>query len=337
MVSKILDSIFIASQLCATVAVTQTVTLNNGIEMPLMTLGCGTLGNLSETEDGVRLAYQVGFTAFDTAFSYPNQGSVGRALADMDRSSFFLTTKIGGDTPESFAAVGIASAYDHSLEEANVNLERLNFDYVDLVLIHYPPTHFGGFSAEDGCTYMQEQWRALEDFMGSGKTRAIGVANFCPSDLTCILETAHVVPAVNQLEFHVGMGTDPRGLVSHNDALGIKTMAFSPLGGVDYSHGIENATRDISLIIGDFTRGIGEPYGKTGAQVALRWLIQHGVPLATSTTDEKHLRQDLEVFEFNLGDIDMQQLDGATAPAAEPNNYYEGVPACGAVGFVTTV
>jgi len=151
------------------------------------------------------------------------------------------------------------------------------------------------------------------------------------------LETATVVPAVNQLEFHVGMGTDPRGIVSHNDALGIKTMAFSPLGGVDYSHGIANATRDISLIIGNVTGDIGRPHGKTGSQVALRWVVEHGIPLATSTSSEKHLRQDLEVFEFNLEDADMQQLDAATTPAAEPNNYYEGVPVCGAVALATTV
>lgn len=327
----------IVARFCATVAVVPTVTLNNGVAMPLMTLGSAELGDDAATEGSVRLAYQVGFTAFDTAFSYPNQEGFGRALADVERSSVFLTTKIGGDYPENFTAVGVAGAYNHSLEEAYENLRRLKFDYVDLVLIHYPPTHIGGFSVKDGCSYMQEEWRALEDFMRLGKARAIGVSNFCVSDLACVLETATVVPAVNQLQFHVGMGTDPRGLVSYNDALGIQTMAYSPLGGVDYSHGIANATRDLSLIIGNFTGDIGRHYGKTGAQVALRWLAQHGVPFGTSSPKEKHLREDLEVFEFSLDETDMQQLDAATTPAGEPNNYYERIPVCGAAALPITV
>lgn len=320
----------------AAVAAVATVTLNNGVEMPMMSLGTGkanTTYNPDAYEISVRLALQVGFTAIDTALDYGGvQEIIGRAVAEVERSSVFLTTKIGG------AKIGtIATAYNRSLEEAYYNLKALNFDYVDLVLIHMPPKIPGHFSTEDGCSYAQEQWRALEDFMSFGKARAIGVSNFCQLDLACILQTATVVPAVNQLLLHVGMSPDPRGLVSYNNALGIKTMAFEPLGSVDYSHGLANSTRDKSLITGSFTRDLGQPYGKTGAQVALRWLVQHGILLATSASSEKHLREDLDVFEFTLDDADMQQLDVATTPTGEPNGYWVDIPVCDSMVFASTV
>ena len=173
--------------------------------------------------------------------------------------------------------------------------------------------------------------------MSFGKARAIGVSNFCPSDLACILETATVVPAINQVLFHVGMGSDPRGVVSYNAALGITTMAYEPLVTIDYSTGDKHAPKDYSLLEGNFTRDIGQPYGKSGAQVALRWIVQHGVLLATESSSEKHLQEDLDVFEFTLDDKDMLQLDAATTPKGEPNGFWVNVPVCDSLGFATTV
>jgi len=333
----------IMSRSAGAVVAVPTVTLNNGVEMPMMSLGTGMegkIGNESSTEISVRRALGVGWTAIDTAPDYYNQGSIGRVLADVDRSSVFLTTKIGDSFFEHTGTV--ASAYNLSMEAAQDNLQQLNLDYVDMVIIHYPMRATGGLS---NCPYMQEQWRALEDFMKLGKARAIGVSNFCQSHLACILETATVVPAINQLLLHVGMGPDPRELVSHNQALGIKTMAYSPLGSMDYSacaswddwSCLENAPRDDSLLKGNFTGMIGDHYGKSGAQVALRWLIQHGILVATAASSEKHLRQNLEVFEFTLDDTDMQQLDVATTPPAEPNANSAGVPTCGSEASVATV
>lgn len=321
----------VVSQLSAAVATVPTVTLNNGVEMPMMLLGTGeehTNLNSTETEIRVRLAMQVGWTGVDTAHAYWNGFGVSRGLLEVERSSVFVSTKIGG---EDF--VDIAHAYNHSLAQAEENLKMLSFDYVDMVLIHEPPTLSGFFSPEDGCRYAQEQWRALEDFMKSGKARAIGVSNFCKPDLACILETATVVPAINQLLFHVGMGPDPRGLVTYNSERGIKTMAYEPLGSVDFV----NIKRENSLITGNFTNGLGQPYGKSGAQVSLRWLIQHGVLLATGSGSEKHLQEDLDVFKFTLTDTDMQILDDATAPAGEPNHYWAGVPACEPLASTITV
>lgn len=338
MVSKIGCATLMLSASATSVSV-PTVTLNNGVKMPLMSLGTAFAmdGNNTAAEAATQLGLKVGFTAIDTAMDYLNQEGIGRALAQVERDSVFVTTKIGGDSIEEWPTLTVEEAYNRSLVEANLNLQLLNVDYVDLVLIHYPANSFGNFSTEYACAYQQEQWRALEDFMSLGKARAIGVSNYCQSDLACILETATVVPAVNQLLFHVGMGPDPRGLVSTNDALGIQTMAHSPLGSVDYSNGLANATKDNSLVVGNFTKEIGEPYGKTGAQVSLRWLAQHNIPFATGSSSEKHLREDMDVFSFAFDDKDMQQLDAARTPAGEPNGFWAGIPVCESSPFAVTV
>lgn len=330
----------IVSQVASAAVAVPTVTLNNGVEMPMVSLG--TSGERPDTvEESVRTALKVGFTAVDTAWDYYCQESIGRAVAEVERSSVFVTTKIGD---EETSDQSIAFAYNRSLEQAYTNLKELNMDYVDLLLLHFPALHLKGVTSDEACEYMQEQWRALEDFMGLGKARAIGVSNYCISDLSCILETASVVPAVNQLCLHVGMGPDPQGLFSHNKELGIQMMAWSPLGSYDFTQ--EPVVypgygpvypRDDSLKVGNFTRELGQHYGKSGAQVALRWLTQRGIALATSSKSEKHLLADLEVFDFTIDDTDMQQLDAATTPVGVPNGYWQDAPACDSAAAAITV
>lgn len=322
--------ILLVSQIFAEVP---TVTLNNGVEMPMMMYGTGNgadWANNTATEMHLRLALQVGFAGVDTARDYENQVGVGRALADVERTSVFVTTKVIGAYGEPNNQT-IATAYNTVLAEANENLEQLNVDYVDLLLLHNPPN----MTSEDPCVIMQEHWRALEDFLSSGKARAIGVSNYCQWQLDCVLETATVVPAVHQIALHVGMSPDPRGLKSYSDEHGIQTMAYSPLGSEDWT--VFPPTKDISLITGNFTKGIGSAYGKSGAQVALRWVAQHGMAFATDATSEKHLREDLEVFEFSLDYADMQLLDAATTPAGEPNGYAIGIPVCSSSSVTMTV
>merc|ERR1711990_981265 len=130
---------------------------------------------------------------------------------------------------------------------------------VDLVLVHFPPF-------TNNCNTMQSQWSAMEEFYKAGKAKAIGVSNYCPSSLECIAQTATVTPQVNQVKFHVGMGTDPIGLKSYCDAHGIHMQAYSPLG----NGGTE-------LITGDLVKSVGANHNKTGAQVSLRWIHENGV------------------------------------------------------------
>merc|ERR1712070_1147946 len=215
----------------------------------------------------------------------------GAALAGVDRSSYFLTTKV---------PPGSATATAKNLQD---NLDQLGLDYVDLVLVHYEPMlPFGK------CKKMQEQWAAMEEFYNAGKAKAIGVSNYCPSSLDCIAQTAKVTPAVNQVKFHVGMGTDPIGLKTDCDNRGIHLQAYSPLG----NGGTE-------LITGDLVTSIGANHNKTGAQVSLRWIQENGVSLSTKTTKQSHMEQDLDIFNFQLTADEKQQLDAATSPSDRPS------------------
>jgi diketogulonate reductase-like aldo/keto reductase len=271
-----------------------TIKLNTGAEMPMISFGTWQYTS-QVAEDSVKLAIQTGFNHIDTANDYGNQDGVGRALKGLNRSSFFLTTKV---PPGNGAA---------TTKALNDNMRLLDMDYVDLVLVHFPPmsAKFGL-----GCSGMQDQWKAMEEFYKSGKAKAIGVSNYCISSLECIAKTATVTPAVNQVKFHVGMGTDPIGLKSYSDKKGIVTQAYSPLG--DGSS---------ELITGDLVTSIGKPHNATGAQVALRWLIETGVPLSTKTTKQSHMQQDLEIFgaKFPLVAAEKSKLDSATSPAGTPS------------------
>jgi len=265
-----------------------TRTLNNGVEMPMMSIGTWQYTE-SEAEQVVKDAMATGFTHIDTANNYNNQKGVGAALKGVDRSSFFLTTKI---------PPGSASATEKTLEQ---DLSELGLDYVDLMLVHYPPSG-------NSCRSMQAQWKVVEDFYKAGKAKAVGVSNFCPSSLECIMQTATVTPAVNQVQYHVGMGVDPIGVKSASESYGIHLQAYSPLG---------NGESD--LITGDLVTSVGNNHGKTGAQVALRWIQENDVSVATKTTKTSHMAQDLDVFNFELTAAEKKQLDAATSPSGTPS------------------
>merc|ERR1711998_133898 len=214
---------------------------------------------------------------------------VGAALKGVDRNSYFLTTKI----PD-----GSASQTTANLQQ---NLDQLALDHVDLVLVHFPPRG-------NSCSAMQAQWAAMEEFYKAGKAKAIGVSNYCPSSLDCIMQKATVTPAVNQVQYHVGMGVDPIGVKSASEKYGIHLQAYSPLG---------NGESD--LITGDLVTSIGAKYDKTGAQVALRWIQENGVSLTTKTTKTSHMQEDLDVFSFQLSAEDKASLDAATKPSGSPS------------------
>jgi len=264
------------------------VKLNNGVEMPMMSLGTWQYDKAT-AESAVSLALKTGFNHIDTANNYNNQEGVGAALKAIERSRYFLTTKV---------PAGDGAFTSKALQD---DMDQLGIDFVDLMLVHYPP--------KDGnCQQMQEQWIAMEAFYKAGKARAIGVSNYCPSSLECIKKTATVTPAVNQVQYHVGMGADPIGLKSYCDEHNIHLQAYSPLG---------DGTSE--LITGDLVSSIGGVHNKTGAQVSLRWIQEHGVSLTTKTTKESHMRDDLDVFSFELAAAEKGQLDSASAPAGTPS------------------
>merc|ERR1712063_27560 len=201
----------------------------------------------------------------DTAHNYNNQAGVGKALSQLDRASYFLTTKVMSVNSDAYAG---------TMKLLEEDLTLLGLDSVDMMLLHSPAR---------SCSAIQEQWRAMEDFYAAGKARAIGVSNYCQSSFDCLSQTWKVKPALNQIEVHVGMGPDPKSLISYAKSFGIQSQAYSPLG--DGSS---------ELISGSLVTGIGKAHNMSGAQVAMRWLIEHDVPLATKTSKQSH-RQHLHL------------------------------------------
>jgi diketogulonate reductase-like aldo/keto reductase len=279
--------------LVAAVAAVPTVEIAPGVHMPMISLGTWQY-NSSLAESVVSLGLKLGFTHIDTANDYKNQDGVGRALASHFRDSYFLTTKV---PPQALAS----KAYAGTAKDLDANMQLLGLAQVDLVLLHFPPM-------TQSCAAMQEAWRAMEDFLAAKRTRAIGVSNYCPATIDCLLAKARVVPAVNQVMWHVGMGADPIGLRSYCALKNITLQAYSPLG--DGSS---------ELITGDLVSGIGSGHNKSGAQVSLRWVAQHGAPVSTKATDPKYLAQDLDIFSWSLSDAELARLDAATTPAGKPS------------------
>jgi diketogulonate reductase-like aldo/keto reductase len=267
------------------------VKLNNGVEMPLISLGVWQYDS-STAQSAVKLALQTGFNHIDTALDYNNQDGVGAALKGVDRKTYFLTTKVPPVQTSS-------SAYAETAKDLETDLKLLGLDYVDLMLIHGPA---------QSCKATQEQWRALEDFYKAGKAKAIGVSNYCASSFKCINETAKVIPTVNQIAYHIGMGPDPQGLKSLGDSLGVVTQAYSPLG---------DGTSE--LITGKLVSDIGKAHGWSGAQVSMRWILDNGVALTTKTNKQSHMKEDLAIFSDALKDTEKKQLDDAKSPAGRPS------------------
>ena len=218
------------------------------------------------------------------------------AASGRPRSSYFVTSKIPGGLNRTAAAA--------ALEES---LAQLATPYVDLMLVHFPAT-WGG---QGGRAMRLETWRAMEDFHRAGKARAIGVSHYCRRHLEDILDMpGRTVPvAVNQVQFHVGMGgagpnaTDDRAFCA---ARGIVYESFSPLCG-------PCGTK--ALINGSLVVGIGNKHGKSGPQVALKWQVQQGIPVIPKTHSLQHMLDNADLWGWELDQDDMARLTAATQPA----------------------
>jgi diketogulonate reductase-like aldo/keto reductase len=289
------------------------VTLNNGVVMPTMLWGSGgpTQENATATAPAVRDALLAGFPGIDCANHYHNQVGVAEGVASsgLDRASIFLSTKIEPCGHSRITPLYEGHCYNESLAAFDQNLAQLGTDYVDLTLLHSPPCvpnstwadpqcmwpdqpdavypQHCNCRAKEPCDMMQKQWKALEKRYEEGKTKAIGVSNFCKPCLDCIAETATVVPAVNQLQFHIGMpGTDPNGLISECHRRGIVVQAYSPLGGDQHS----------ALLTAPAVQTIASNHNVSTSAVCLKWVWQQGHALATSTTHVSYLQEDVGVY-----------------------------------------
>ena len=263
------------------------------VNMPLV-------GYLATNETGVALALQMGYRLFDTALTYGNQRGISRAITSIGiprDAVVFISTKV----PGGLGAAGTIAAHHE-------NLKQLEMDHVDLLLTHYPcgfPTSSGGELVNCTKAARQATWRGLEALYKFGKARAIGVAHYCQQHLEDVLEIATVDIAVDREEWHVGMGTSPRGLTAFCRKHRISYQSSSPLCGT---------CPGTDLISGPLVTSIGKAHNVSGAQVALKWLVQLGSPVTPGTTNPKHLRENLELFDFMLSKAEMKLLSEASEP-----------------------
>jgi diketogulonate reductase-like aldo/keto reductase len=271
-----------------------------GIHMPMAGLGTWQY-NSSVAEGAVKMALDFGCRSIDTANMYENQVGVGKAIAAAGfqsgerRKELFLTTKVPG-----------ALGFNGTMSAHEDNLKQLGLDYVDLLLVHFPCN----FDGKTGCDKADRQatWKGLEQMHKAGKARAIGVSHYCQQHLEDVLEIATEPVAINQQEWHVGMGPDPEGVRSFGEKHGVTFQSFSPLCGPC------GDKLDKELITGELVTRIGKKYNVSGPQVALRWLVENGSPVIAKTDKLDHLKEDLDLFRFKLTPEELASLNAATSP-----------------------
>lgn len=275
--------------------------VKGSVRMPLFGIGTWEYNN-TVAKGAVEAAFKLGYRHVDTAYDYENLVGVGQALAasGVSRSEYFVTSKVPGGLN--------ASATTAALEES---LKKLGLDSVDLMLLHFP----AGMNAQglpNGPAQRQESWRALEAWAKQGKANAIGVSHYCERQLKDLLSIATVPIAVNQVQYHVGMGSagpnadDDKAFIQSQ---GVLYESFSPFCGPC------TPPANTELFDGALVTKIGKAHGKAGAQVSLRWLVQQGIPVIPKSQNPAHLKQNMEIFDFNLTETEMAELTDATTPA----------------------
>ena len=253
----------------------ETVKLNNGIEMPLEGFGVFQVSDPAVCEQAVLDAIESGYRLIDTAAAYMNEEAVGRAIAKcgVPREELFITTKLWVQD----------ASYEGAKQAIETSMQKLGLSYIDLYLIHQPMGDYIG------------AWRAMEEAYKAGKLRAIGVCNCYPHVLADICETVAVKPAVNQVELHP--------FVQQENALalmreyGVHPEAWGPFA--EGSHGI--FTHPVLT-------AIGQKYGKSAAQVALRWNVQRGVTVIPKSVHKERMEQNINIWDFTLSGEDMAEI-----------------------------
>ena len=253
----------------------QTVKLNNGIEMPLEGFGVFQVPDHAVCEQAVLDAIASGYRLIDTAAAYMNEEAVGKAVAKcgVPRGELFITTKLWVQD----------ASYEGAKAAIDTSLRKLGLDYLDLYLIHQPMGDYIG------------AYRAMEEAYKAGKLRAIGVCNCYPQILADICETVDVIPAVNQVELHPFFQQE--NALALMKQYGVQPEAWGPFA--EGNHGI--FTHPVLT-------GIGSKYGKSAAQVALRWNVQRGVVVIPKSVHKDRMEQNLDIWDFTLSDEDMAKI-----------------------------
>ncbi len=251
------------------------VVLNNGVVMPLEGFGVFQIPDPAECEEVTWGALKAGYRLIDTAAAYGNEEAVGRAIrkSGIPREEIFVTSKLWVQD----------YGYEKGKAGLEQSLEKLGLDYLDLYLLHQPVGDVLG------------SWKALEEAYQDGKIRAIGVANFYPAPLADFCETVEILPAVDQVELHPFFA-QPKAL-ENMKAYGVQPQAWGPL-----AEGKHN------IFTHPVLTAIGQKYGKTAAQVALRWNVQRGGSIIPKSVHCDRIKQNLDIWDFQLTEEDMAQI-----------------------------
>ncbi len=266
-----------------------TVLLNNGVRMPGFGLGVFKVADGDLVMQSVKAALRNGYRSIDTAAIYGNEAGVGTAIeaSGIPRDQLFVTSKVwNGD-----------QGYDATLKAFEVSLHKLGLDYLDLYLIHWPVK-----------AHYLDTWRALLRLYEEKRVRAIGVSNFHIHHLKNILELSDVIPAVDQVELHPLLNQkELRDFCRENT---IQIEAWSP---------IMKGNLDLPLLL-----ELSKKYGKTPAQVVLRWHVQHGIVVIPKSVHEHRIRENAQVFDFSLSADDMAAIDALNENkrfGSDPDNF----------------
>lgn len=268
---------------------TQNVILTNGVSMPILGFGTFKIPNGNVTVDSVRTALSLGYRHIDTAAIYGNEESVGEAIrqSGLNRNELFITTKLWNSD----------HGYDSTFRAFDKSLEKLGLDYIDLYLIHWPkPLNL-------------LTWRAMENIYLEKRVRAIGVSNFHIPHLLDLLSSCRILPMVNQVEFHPHL-IQPL-LLKYCQYNEIQYEAWSPL--------MQGQAVSIPLL-----QKMAEKYGRTVAQIVLRWDIQMGVVTIPKSINPDRIRENFEIFDFEISEEDMKQissLNNDERVGPDPDNF----------------
>ncbi len=249
--------------------------LNNGLKMPWLGFGVFKIRDGQEVEHAVRRALETGYRSIDTAAVYGNERGVGKAIREsgIPREDIFLTTKVWNDDQREKRTL---AAFEESLK-------RLQTEYVDLYLIHWPV---------EGC--FRETWQVMEEIYQNGRAKAIGVSNFMVHQLEDLLRGSQIVPSVNQVEFHPFL-VQPE-LLRFCQSHQIQVEAWSPL--------MQGQILTVQAV-----QELAEKYQKTPAQIVLRWDLQHEVVTIPKSTHAYRIAENTQIFDFELSLADMNVLD----------------------------
>ncbi len=249
--------------------------LNNGYEMPYFGLGVYKAAPGKETIEAVSYALEIGYRLIDTAAVYGNEKEVGIAVrqSGIPREEIFITTKLWNDD----------HGYESALKAFDESLKRLNLDYVDLYLIHWPVPRL-----------RKDSWKALEKIYSEGRCKSIGVSNYMIKHLEEMRDYAEIIPAVNQVEFSPFLYQ--KELLEYCKSKNIEVEAYSPLARMKKKNN-------------PVVNSIARKYNKTHAQILIRWCLEHKLISIPKSSNKKRIKENADVFDFSLNDDDMKQLD----------------------------